>query len=65
MKLNEMIQVFPEETNIIILEEKTHKQLGLYMKKSDIPLIIAEKKVLSVTLNWDAKLLQITVDMMS
>lgn len=35
------------------------------MKKSDIPLIIAEKKVLSVTLNWDAKLMQITVDMMS
>lgn len=64
MKLNEMIQVFPEETNIIILEEKTHKQLDLY-KKSDIPLIIAEKKVLSVTLNWDAKLMQITVDMMS
>ena len=54
MKLNEMIQAFPEETNIIILEEKTHKQLGLYMKKSDIPLI-----------NWDAKLMQITVDMMN
>lgn len=65
MKLNEMIQVFPEGTNIIILEEKTHKQLGLYMKKSDIPLIIAEKNVLTVTLNWDAKLMQITVDMMN
>lgn len=65
MKLNEMIQVFPKETNIIILEEKTHKQLGLYMKNPDIPLIITEKKVLSVTLNWDAKLMQITVDMMS
>ena len=65
MKLKEMIQVFPEETNIIIIEEKTHKQLGLYMKKTDIPLIIAEQKVLSVTLNWDAKIMQITVNMMS
>ena len=65
MKLTEMIQVLPEETNIIIIEEKTHKQLGLYMKKSEIPLIIAEKKVLSVTINWDAKLMQITVDMIS
>ena len=65
MKLTEMIQVLPEETNIIIIEEKTHKQLGLYMKKSEIPLIIAEKKVLSVTINWDAKLMQITVDTMS
>ena len=65
MKLKEMIQVLPEETNTIIIEEKTHKQLGLYMKETDIPLIIAEKKVLSVAINWDAKLLQITVDMIS
>ncbi len=65
MKLAEMIQVLPEETNIIIIEEKTHKQLGLYMKETDIPLIIAEKKVLNVTINWDAKLMQITVDMIS
>lgn len=65
MKLTELIHVLPEETNIIIMEEKTHKQLGLYMKKEEIPLIILEKRVLSITLNWDAKLMQITVDMMS
>lgn len=65
MKLTELIHVLPEETNIIIMEEKTHKQLGLYMKEEEIPLIILEKRVLSITLNWDAKLMQITVDMMS
>lgn len=65
MKLTELVHVLPEETNIIIMEEKTHKQLGLYMKKEEIPLIILEKRVLSITLNWDAKLMQITVDMMS
>lgn len=33
------------------------------MKKDDIPLIVADKKVLSVDINWDAKWMQITVDM--
>ena len=32
------------------------------MKKDDIPLIVADKKVLSVDINWDAKLMQISVD---
>lgn len=63
MKLSELVQVIQGETHIIVLEEKTHTQLGIYMKKDDIPLIVADKKVLSVDINWDAKLMQISVDM--